>query len=288
VRVGYSGHQNVLILLLLSSDLVWRAGVRRREQALVGLLANNGRLPVLQKRPYSLVPVSTHCSVPASSVLHAGLSVYLVPLFYHRVVEGVESSPLDHTPYAHKGEDKRHEGEVRHLYGTCVRGLAAIVLVMPTLPVLPCRIAAGIGRPAARIIVPVIMARCGRRVVVARPAVAPGIVRFAFLDIRQDVVGCNQHSIALEAHMEGQLRYRGGDMTAVRVVQFDEGIETVLGVCVASPAPKYLIRSRRLVRLLGFRPPQQLDIIAVRGRIVVLRVVAALSCDLRVCECMTA
>jgi hypothetical protein len=117
--------------------------------------------------------------------------------------------------------------------------------------------------------------------VVACPAMAPGIIRFAFLDIGQDVVCCDQHSIALKPHVEGQLSYGGRGMAAIGVVEFDEGIEAVLGVCIALSALEDLVGRRCSVRGFGLWPFQQLCIIAVRGRILVLGVGSLLSCELR-------
>jgi hypothetical protein len=99
---------------------------------------------------------------------------------------------LDNTTYAYKGKDKGHEGKIGHLNRSRVRVLAAAaVLVVPALPVFPRRISARIRSPAVWIIVPVIMAGCHGCVVVTCPTVAPGIIRFAFLHIGQDVVCCN-------------------------------------------------------------------------------------------------
>jgi DUF1009 family protein len=72
--------------------------------------------------------------------------------------------------------------------------------------------------------------------VVAGPAVAPGIIRLAFLDIGQNVMCCNQHAVALEPHMEGQLGYRRRRMAPVGMVQLDERIEAVLCIGIASRA----------------------------------------------------
>jgi hypothetical protein len=98
----------------LSPDLVRRASVDGWEQALVGLLAHDGRLSVFQKGAYALVAVATGAQrgVSAPPVFHAGLSVDLVTALNDGVVEGVEAGALDDTADAHKGKEESHEGEV--------------------------------------------------------------------------------------------------------------------------------------------------------------------------------
>ena len=81
--------------------------------------------------------------------------------------------------------------------------------------------------------------------------------------------------------MKGQLSYSCRGMAAVGVVELDEGIEAVLGVCIALSALEDLVRRGCPVRGFGLWPFQQLCIIAVRGRILVLGVGSPLSCELR-------
>jgi len=88
--------------------------------------------------------------------------------------------------------------------------------------------------------------------------------------------------------VEGQLGDGRLGMAAVGVVELDEGIEAVLGVGVALPAPQDLVGRGCLVRLHGVWPPEQLCVIAVGGRVLVLGVGAPLCCGLRTCESMTA
>jgi hypothetical protein len=77
-------------------------------------------------------------------------------------------------------------------------------------------------------------------------------------------------------------------MTAIGVVEFDEGIEAVLGVCITLSALEDLVGRGCFVRLYSFWPLEQLSIVAVRGGILMLGVGAPLSFGLRTCECMTA
>lgn len=88
--------------------------------------------------------------------------------------------------------------------------------------------------------------------------------------------------------MEGQLGDGSLGMAAVGVVELDEGIEAVLGVGIALAAPEDLVGRGRLVRLYGVWPPEQLCVVAVGGRVLVLGVGAPLWCGLRTCESMTA
>jgi len=116
--------------------------------------------------------------------------VDLVAPLYDRVVEGVESSALHDAAYTDERKDEGHKGKVGHLHRAGVRVLGtAAVLVVPALPVLPGRIGTRIRIPAMWIIVPVVMTGAHGHLVVTGPAVAPGIIRFAFLDIGEDVVG---------------------------------------------------------------------------------------------------
>ena len=217
---------------------------------------------MLQEGANALVPVPAHGRVLAAAQLHTGLSVYLVPPFNNRVVKGTESGTLNDAAYADKGKDERHEGEIRHLERARVRVSAAAVLAVPALPILPCGVVAGVASPSTVIIIPVAVVICRRGVVVACPAVAPCIICFAFLDIRQDIVRGYQHSIALQTHMERQTGHGGCGVASVGVVQLHECIEAVLGVGSTLGALQDLIWRRRLVRLDGFRPVQGVQIIA--------------------------
>lgn len=88
--------------------------------------------------------------------------------------------------------------------------------------------------------------------------------------------------------MKGQLSYSGRGMAAVGVVELDEGIEAVLGVCIALSAFENLVGRGCFVWFLGVWPFQQLYVVGVRGHMLMLGVAAPLSCGLKTWECMTA
>jgi hypothetical protein len=167
------------------------------------------------------------------------------------------------------------------------------VLVVPALPILPGCIGAGVGGPAAGVVFPVVVSWGSGCVMVACPAVAPGIIRLAFPSIRQDVVCSNEHAIALEAHVKRQLGYGRGDVAAVGVVELDEGVETVFGICIALAALEDLVRGGCFMGRLGLGPRQQVGIVVlgVATPLVLVLVVVVLmswSSDVRAGECMTA
>ena len=129
--------------------------------------------------------------------------------------------------------------------------------------------------------------------VVACPAMAPGIIRLAFLSIRQDIVGCHEHAVALEAHVERQLGDGRGEMAAVGVVQLDEGVEAVLGVCIALAALEDLVRRGWFMRVFGLGPRQQVGVmvLGIAAPLLVLSwlyVPVVLVLGSRSRECMTA
>lgn len=62
----------------------------------------------------------------------------------------------------------------------------------------------------------------------AGPAGAPGVVRFPFLGVGEDVVCSYEHAVPFQAHSEGQVVRRGAWVAAVWVVELDECIVAVL------------------------------------------------------------
>lgn len=65
--------------------------------------------------------------------------------------------------------------------------------------------------------------------------------------------------------MEGQGSDRRSRVTAVGMVELDEGVEALLGVCLVLAASQNLVWRGTFVRLDGFRPPQQVCFVGVRG-----------------------
>ena len=195
----------------------------------------------------------------------AGLAVYLVAALDDGAVEGAEARALDDAADAYEGEDERHEGEVGQLYGPAVGVRAALVIVTPALPVLPGGIAARIRGPTAAVKVPFRGGGRRGRAVMASPAVAPGVVCLALLHIRENIVGSDQHAVALQTDVQRQMCNRRG-LASVGVVQLHEGIKALLRIQFALATFQNLIRRRGPVRLDGLRPLQQLRVLGVVRR----------------------
>ena len=203
----------------------------------------------------------------------------LVPALNDGGIEGAEACALHDPADADKGEDEGHEGKVGQLDGPAVCFRVAFILMAPLLPVFPRSVGAGVGGPASTVVVPVVGCRRGGGAVVARPAMAPGVVCLALLDVGEDVMGSDQHAVALQADVQRQIGYGRRGMAPVGVVQLDEGIEALLGIRLAPGAFQNLIRRG----CDNLRPPQQLWVMM---RVGVVRIRATRCRMLR--ECMTA
>ena len=228
---------------------------------MIALLARQVCLPMLQKRPYPLISISTHSRMPASLIHTARFPMHLVSSLHNTIMEPTEPRALHDAPNCHEGEQERHECEVAHLDRAFLALMLRVILPVPPLPVLPRRIRARIAGPPLPVVLPVVcMARRGRRarcVVVACPSGAPGIVGFPLLGVGEDVVRGDEHAVALETHGEREGVGAGAWVAAVGVVEFDEGVVAGLLVRIALLAVQDLIGGGSRMRAYRLRPAEQ-------------------------------
>jgi len=103
----------------------------------------------------------------------------------------------------------------------------------------------------------------GRGAVMARPAVAPGVVGPPLRVVGEDGVGGDEEAVALQAHLGWQVGSGGGGSTAVGVVQLYERVESVFRVDLAAFTAENLVRGGSAVGMdcLG---PAQIRLLAMR------------------------
>jgi hypothetical protein len=227
------------------------------EEPVVRLLASQVGFPVLQERPYPLVPIPAHSSVFRPLQFDTRFSVNPVLSFNYRVVGTIEPRALHDAADAYESKQQSHEGEVGHLQHSLFGAFAAVVFFVPALPVFPCSVVPWVGGPSLLVELPVVGIVRGGGVLVADPAYPKCIICSPLLAIRQDFMRSNKHAVSLKADRQRDAHHWRIRETSVRVVQLHQSVETVLCVGFAFVAPEDLVRRGGFFWMHSSRPVQQ-------------------------------